>query len=420
MNRLDPILHLAVDEAARAGAHRVEPIHLFTALCLGDAAEAHDALRALGVDPATLGRVLRAQRGPAATGPGTLSQEARVAVDAAHRRADRQHREATSADLLCALLDAPSLTTPLRNAAVPVEGVRARFTPPPSSMRPPVQLSPHPDTPLIDRLGVDYTALARRGALEGLVDRFLELRTLERILRDGAQPLLIGQPSVGKHQLVRGLALDAVSEDPPAGIGDLRVVELSPVALRTGVSDSDELTERVHRLVCEATWHPQLVLFVDRFEELLEIATAQGVMHVLEPAIADRSFRVIAATTPRALPALRSRFPEVVGELVAMEVGEPSLDDVYEILRSVRPRLEQHHGVAIGDATLRDAIELLRTRLPTEHLPGKARDLLDHAAASQRIRVRDRKRIVRPEHVREVLDDWLEQREAPRRPVAST
>src|SRR5437762_8750233 len=223
---------------------------------------------------------------------------------------------------------------------------------------------------VLERVGVELTALARRGDLEPVRCRDAEVaRVVDILLRQSKNnPALIGKAGVGKTAIVEGLAQRIAAGDVPPALKDARILALDHVALLAGTAFRDQYEERVRRLVRDLSADPDLILFVDELHNLSGQGTALGAAmdaaNMLKPALVRGDIRVVGATTGseydkwiRGDPALERRFqPVLVEELDAIQT--------WEVLVARRPRLERHHAVAITDDALKAAIVLTDRFVP--------------------------------------------------------
>jgi ATP-dependent Clp protease ATP-binding subunit ClpA len=240
---------------------------------------------------------------------------------------------------------------------------------------------------VLERVGTDLTAMARRGDLEPVRCRDAEIaRVVDILLRASKNnPALVGKAGVGKTAIVEGLAQRIATGDVPPALKDARVVALDHVALLAGTAFRGQYEERVRRLVEALAADPDLILFVDELHNLIGQGTAVGAAmdaaNMLKPALVRGDIRVVGATTNeeyerwiRHDPALERRFqPLTVLELDAIQT--------WEVLVARRPRLERHHAVAITDDALKAAIVLTDQFVPERARPDKAIDVLDEACA---------------------------------------
>lgn len=240
---------------------------------------------------------------------------------------------------------------------------------------------------VLERVGVDLTAQARRGDLEPVRCRDDEIaRVVDILLRQNKNnPALVGKAGVGKTAIAEGLAQRIAAGDVPPALKDARLLALDHVALLAGTAFRGQYEERLRRLVQALAADPDLILFVDELHNLVGQGTALGAAmdaaNMLKPALVRGDIRVIGATTGeeydrwiRHDPALERRFqPVTIEELDAVET--------WEVLVARRPRLERHHAVAITDDALKAAIVLTDRFVPERARPDKAIDVLDEACA---------------------------------------
>ncbi len=240
---------------------------------------------------------------------------------------------------------------------------------------------------VLERVGVELTALARRGDLEPVRCRDAEVaRVVDILLRQSKNnPALIGKAGVGKTAIVEGLAQRIAAGDVPPALKDARILALDHVALLAGTAFRGQYEERIRRLVRDLSADPDLILFVDELHNLIGQGTALGAAmdaaNMLKPALVRGDIRLVGATTGseydkwiRGDPALERRFqPVLIEELDAIQT--------WEVLVARRPRLERHHAVAITDDALKAAIVLTDRFVPERARPDKAIDVLDEACA---------------------------------------
>jgi ATP-dependent Clp protease ATP-binding subunit ClpC len=315
-------------------------------------------------------------------------------------------------DLLAALAGAsdPPLARAVREAGGSLERLReearsaaraVRAGGPPAAAGGAAAEAAHRETtPHLDRYGRDLTALAARGELGPVIGRRAELlqvlQTLARASKNN--PVLAGEPGVGKTAIVEALAQRAAQGKDPAVLGGRRIVELRLTALLAGTKYRGALEERVANVLAEVRAHPEVIVFIDELHAVVgagETAAGGGdAADLLKPALARGDFRLIGATTLAKYrrhiesdPALECRFERIV-------VNEATPEEALEILEGLRPRWEDHHRVRIDDAALRAAVDLSVRFDPDHCLPDKAIDLLDKAVARTRVAALSR---VRPE-----------------------
>ena len=239
--------------------------------------------------------------------------------------------------------------------------------------------------------GRDLTALAKQGKLEPVIGRKDETKQVARILSQKRKnnPILLGEPGVGKTGIVEGLAQRIAAGECPEFLRDARIIEISMAALVAGTTLRGEFEARLLAVIKEAEEAPEVILFIDEIHTLVGAGAGGGAMdaaNILKPALARGSIKVIGATTTAEFrrhiekdAALERRFQPVW-------VEEPSRDEAVEILDGLRARFEKHHAVEIGDDALAAAVDLAIRYLPDFRLPDKAIDLVDQACAMAMMR----------------------------------
>jgi ATP-dependent Clp protease ATP-binding subunit ClpB len=245
----------------------------------------------------------------------------------------------------------------------------------------------------LEKYARDLTELARRSKLDPVIGRDEEIRRVMQILarRTKNNPVLIGEPGVGKTAIVEGLAQRIVSGDVPDVLRTKRLVALDLAALVAGAKYRGEFEDRLKAVLKEiAEAQGQIILFIDELHTLVGAGAAEGAMdasNMLKPALARGELRAIGATTLNEYkkyiekdPALERRFQPVL-------VNEPTVEDTIAILRGLKDRYEVHHGVRIKDAAILAAATLSHRYISDRFLPDKAIDLIDEAAASLRMQI---------------------------------
>ncbi|GAB4401597.1 MAG: ATP-dependent chaperone ClpB [Anaerolineales bacterium] len=245
----------------------------------------------------------------------------------------------------------------------------------------------------LEKYGRDLTDLARKGKLDPVIGRDEEIRRVVQILsrRTKNNPALIGEPGVGKTAIAEGLAQRIVNGDVPEGLKKKRIVQLDMGALVAGAKYRGEFEERLKAVLKEITEsNGEIILFVDEMHTVVGAGKAEGSMdagNMLKPMLARGELHLIGATTLDEYrkyvekdPALERRFQPVL-------VEEPSVEDAISILRGLKERYEVHHGVRITDPAVIAAATLSHRYIPDRHLPDKAIDLIDEAAARLRTEI---------------------------------
>ncbi|MDP7193976.1 MAG: ATP-dependent Clp protease ATP-binding subunit [Dehalococcoidia bacterium] len=246
-------------------------------------------------------------------------------------------------------------------------------------------------TPLTDELGSDLTRLAKKGKLDPVIGRDLELERVIQILsrRTKNNPVLIGQPGVGKTAIVEKLAQMVNLGDVPETLLKKRVITLNVGSLVAGTKYRGEFEERLKKVIKELKDSADSILFIDEMHSIVGAGAAEGAVdaaNILKPALARGELQIIGATTiddyrknVEKDPALERRFQPV-------SVEPPDIDGTIDILKGVKNRYEEHHGLEITDDAVRTAAELAERYISDRNMPDKAIDLIDEAGSKVRIK----------------------------------
>ncbi|MGH2904013.1 MAG: Clp protease N-terminal domain-containing protein, partial [Solirubrobacteraceae bacterium] len=244
---------------------------------------------------------------------------------------------------------------------------------------------------LLDQFGRNLTKLAAEGKLDPVVGRETEIERIMQILsrRTKNNPVLIGEPGVGKTAVVEGLAQRITASDVPELLKNKQIYTLDLAALVAGSKYRGEFEERLKKVMKEITQRGDIILFIDELHNLVGAGAAEGAIDaasILKPALARGELQTVGATTLEEYRKYLERDSALERRFQQIRVEEPTIDQTVEILKGLRDRYEQHHKVQITDEALRAAGELASRYISDRFLPDKAIDLIDEAASRMRIK----------------------------------
>ncbi len=256
----------------------------------------------------------------------------------------------------------------------------------------------------------DLSERARQGRIDPLIGRDVELERTVQVLcrRRKNNPLFIGEPGVGKTALAEGLALRILAGEVPEPLRKARVLSLDMTAVLAGTRYRGDFEQRLKAVIDELKEDPEAILFIDEIHNIVGAgATTGGTMdaaNILKPALASGELRCIGSTTYKDYRQAFERDRALSRRFQRIDIGEPTVSECVQILRGLKPRYEEHHGVVYTDASLDAAAELSARHITGSHLPDKAIDVMDEAGARERLKPDDtRKERILPEDIEEVV-----------------
>lgn len=245
-------------------------------------------------------------------------------------------------------------------------------------------------TPILDSLARDLTKLANENKLDPVIGRSKEVRRLIQILsrKTKNNPVLVGEPGVGKTAIAEGLAQQIVNGEVPRDMQDKRLMMLDMGALVAGTKYRGEFEDRLKKVIDEIYHDGQVILFIDELHTLIGAGGAEGAIdasNILKPALARGELQTIGATTLDEYQKYIEKDAALERRFARIQVDEPTTEEAEQILKGLCPRYENHHGVRITDAALHAAIQLSVRYINDRQLPDKAIDLMDESAAKVRL-----------------------------------
>jgi len=386
--------------ASTRGHSQIQPAHLVRELLRQPEGSTVPVLQKLGVSLEPLMREIEAllEREPKlSTGAQPrISPQLASAFDAAFDEAEAMQDEYVSTEhLLIALANGPQdepAGAALRRAGATRESILEAL----KSVRGSARVTdPDPESKYqaLDKFGRDLTDMARKGKLDPVIGRDEEIRRVVQVLsrRSKNNPVLIGEPGVGKTAIAEGLAQRIVAGDVPESLQDKRVVSLDVGALIAGAKYRGEFEDRLKAVLREvADAEGSIIVFIDEMHTIVGAGAAEGAAdaaNMLKPALARGELHCVGATTLDEYRKYVEKDAALERRFQPVQVGEPGVEDTISILRGLKERYEVHHGVRIQDGALVAAATLSKRYITDRFLPDKAIDLVDEAASRVRVQI---------------------------------
>ncbi len=392
-------LQAAQSLAAKKNHAEIQSVHLLSALLEDPSGVTRPVLAKIGADPDLIARQMEQTivRLPVVKGsPGQetyVSSEIRAVINVAEKKRDEMGDDFTSVEHILFGLVAEG-SADLRKV-LGAQGINQKsLAEAIASIRGSQKVKdqdPEGKYQALEKYGTDLTAIARRGAIDPIIGRDDEIRRVMQILsrRTKNNPVLIGEPGVGKTAIAEGLARRIVSGDVPDSLKNKQLIAMDIGAMIAGAKYRGEFEDRLKAFLKEVTSsNGKIILFIDELHTIVGAGASEGAVdasNLLKPQLARGELRAIGATTLDEYRKYIEKDPALERRFQPVKVDEPTVEDTIAILRGIKERYEVHHGVRIQDAALVAAATLSDRYISDRFLPDKAVDLIDEAAARLKI-----------------------------------
>ena len=394
------VIKSALELAQSGNNQAVEPVHVLKAFLTDSGNIVHTLLNKLGANVAEIQKVVelvlsRLPRVEGASVSGQyLSTHLKIALDAAQKEATELNDQYISSEhvLLGLMQGGDEISTVLTNQGVTKKNILKIL----GDVRGGHKVDdPNAESRFasLEKYARDLNELAEKNKLDPVIGRDQEIRRVMQILtrRTKNNPVLIGEPGVGKTAIAEGMALRIVRGDVPEGLKSKRILALDMGALVAGTKFRGEFEERLKAVVKEVTESDgEVILFIDEIHTLVGAGASEGAMdaaNILKPALARGEMHAIGATTLDEYRKYIEKDKALERRLQTVVVGEPTIEDTVSILRGLQERYEVHHGVRITDSAIIAAAELSHRYISDRFLPDKAIDLIDESASRLRLQI---------------------------------
>lgn len=401
-NSSNQVLEIA-KEQAQAFHHRlIGTEHVLLAIVIEADGKAGKILRTMGVTPTGVREEIERYTGYGSSAGASfmeMSPRLTLALENAKRNSEaRGAKQIETTDILQALVSSEQILSAmiLKNLDVDIDNLRdelddannlddGEVSRPESS-----QVSGQSQTPMLDRFGVDLNKRAKNGDIDPVIGRQKELDRVIQILsrRTKNNPLLVGEPGVGKTAVAEALASDIVAKKVPRDLQNKRVVSLDVNSMVAGTRYRGEFEERLDRLIKEVISSKNVILFVDEIHTLVKAGDAEGAMsasNTLKPALARGDIQLIGATTFEEYRKHMEKASAFVRRFQLVRLSEPSTEETLKILEGLKSKYEDYHRVTLSEEALQSAVNLSSRYIADRFQPDKAIDLIDEASAAVKL-----------------------------------